>query len=162
MKKIFRNQSGMSLIELVVSMVFLSILGGLISSNLLQVKNKTSLTTTVDTFVSDIRNQQMKAMVGDTEGRASHENYGLYLSANQYILFHGIYTAGDSTYAQISLGDYIQITSTTFPGSQIVFTAPSGDIQGISGDNTITLKNSLSGETKVITVNRYGVITNIN
>lgn len=132
--------------------------------NLTSVQHKIYLAATVDTVTSDFKQQQIKAMSGDTEGRGTNDSYGIYFEQNKYYLFHGtMYSSSDTSNALINLDNNIQFSNIAFPQSQIVFTKGSGEVNGFtSGSNTVTLRNTVTGEQKTISINRYGVITQIN
>ena len=60
------------------------------------------------------------------------------------------------------LPGFMALTS-TFPNNQILFEKGSGEVVGFSPSaNTITLTDEDTGETTVITINKYGVITSVN
>jgi len=158
------NEKGVTLTELLITSVLVGLLFGYITINFLRTQQKASSRTSINTVVADIKEQQIKAMVGDTEGRSTIDYYGVYFQPTQYTLFHGAsYNAGDSANFVIKLGNTTQFSSITFPSSSVVFSKGSGEIVGfINGSNTVTLKNLQSNDTKTITINRYGVITQVN
>jgi prepilin-type N-terminal cleavage/methylation domain-containing protein len=151
-----------TIIELLVVMGIMAILFSLSTINLMGSKHKASLNSSINVLISDLASQQLKAMVGDTEGRGgSPDNYGIYLQTGNYVLFHGInYLSTDLANFPVNLGDNIQIDSTSFPQSQIVFTAGNGKL--ISGAGLLIVKNTVTGEQKTITLNQYGIITQVN
>ena len=155
-------QAGFSLVELLLSMTVFSILVGIVTLNLHTAQNNTSITSTVDTLLADLSQQQIKAMVGDTEGRSVLSNYGILIGTGVYKLFFGTYSATESSNFSINLSTSQQIT-TTFPSNQILFLKGSGEISGfIAGQNTITVKSTVSNDQKIIQINRYGVVMGIN
>lgn len=158
----YKKQSGFGLIEVVVALFIFSSLVMVIVLNLLNVQHTTSLSASIDAFITNLRSQQMKAMVGDTEGNPAKENIGVYLQVTKYIDFYGTYNPSAPSNLEIKFADNIQIASTTFPSSQIIFTAGSGEIAGVTGNNTITIQNTQSGEQKTVTVNKYGVVILLN
>ena len=115
------------------------------------------------TFIADFKNQQTKAMQGDTEGRGIPDTYSIFINSSSYTLFHGsTYNSTDTTNFDINTPDGYQIT-TTFPSSQIVFAKGSGEINPYTeGANSITIRNIRTTEQKVIQVNKFGIITSIN
>jgi type II secretory pathway pseudopilin PulG len=160
---VLSSLKGFTLIEALIVMSIFIILAGLTTINLLNAKHQSSLSTSIDTFISDIKQQQLKAMIGDTEGRTTSDNYGIYFGATSYTLFHGTYSTSEPTNFSIPLGDNIQFTNVKFPGSEIIFLRGSGEINSYdSNSSTITLKDILNNSEKTITLNRYGVVTNIN
>jgi prepilin-type N-terminal cleavage/methylation domain-containing protein len=157
------GKKGFTLVEISVVLGIIAVMVTYSVINLSTVQHTAYLSTTIDTFVSDLKQQQLKAMVGDTEGRGANDYYGVYFGTTDYALFHGsTYVAGSSN-PVIPLTTSVQFTNVTFPQSQIVFNKGSGEIVGFAvGSNTITLRNIITNEQKTITINRYGVITQIN
>lgn len=162
MKDANKYQNGFSLVELAVVMFIFSFLFIFITVALLNIKQRGSLTTSIDTLITDLKSQQLKAMVGDTEGRATPDTYGIYFGANQYTLFHGAYSPSTPSNFTVSLGDNIQFGAISFPASSVSFAQDSGEVVGTESLNTITLENSQTNEQKTITINKYGVITAVN
>lgn len=156
-------QDGFTFAELIVSMGIGVILFGITSIMLFRVQRSTNLTATTQTFISDLNRQQSKAMVGATEGREVSDNYGVYISTNNYILFHGSsYVAGDPENFTVPL-DAGTTMATTFSGSSVVFLKGSGELSGfVSGSNTIMFTSADGNDHKTITLNRYGVIVGVN
>lgn len=156
-------QDGFTFAELIVVLGIGVILFSITSITLFRAQRSTNLTTTTQTFISDLNRQQGKAMVGATEGREVSDSYGVYVSTNSYMLFHGpAYVAGDpeNFFVPLDAGTAI---ATTFPGSSIVFFKGSGELSGfVSGANTITLTSADGNDHKTITLNRYGVIVAVN
>lgn len=135
-----------------------SILLGLSTMDLFSAKFKASLNSTVTMFVSDLRQQQLKAMVGDTEGRVTSDYYGIYFEASRYILFHGTaYSSSDTYNFPVALEGDMAFVNT---GVSVIFSKVSGELYGASSF-TIPIKNKVSGEQKNITINQLGVVTGI-
>lgn len=161
--KNLRSQKGFTLIEVLIASSILILLIGLTTINLLHARSQSNLTATVDTLTADLKQQQLKAMAGDTEGRTSNDDYGIYFGTNSYTLFHGTYSPSDPSNHTIQLGDNIQISTVLFSNSQILFLKNSGEISNFDpNNNTITLTDTINNRQKTITINRYGVITQIN
>lgn len=156
-------QFGFTFPELIIVVGILTTLFALSINSLSSTQQSTYLGTNITTFISDLKQQQLNAMVGNTEGSGIISDHGIYFGTSSYTLFRG------STYSPTEISNYvvnlehtIEFGTVTFPDSQIVFHKGSGEIQGFSNDfNTITLRNKVSGEQHVITINKYGVITNV-
>jgi prepilin-type N-terminal cleavage/methylation domain-containing protein len=159
-----KTQKGFTFIEIIIVLGITSILFGVMTFNLLRFKNSSSSQSNIDTLVSDLKNQQLKAMLGNTEGRAANDSYGIYFLSDKYILFHGTsYNPNDSANFPVNLPTDVQIQSTTLPNNTVVFTKISGEIPSFAqGSNTVTVKAVNINVQKVITFNRYGVITGVN
>lgn len=156
-------QDGFTFPELIVVLGIGVILFSITSITLFRAQRSTNLTTTTQTFISDLNRQQNKAMVGATEGRDVSDSYGVYVSENSYILFHGpSYVAGDPENFTVPL-DAGTTIATTFSGNSVIFSKGSGELSGfVSGANTITLTSADGNDHRTITLNRYGVIVGVN
>ncbi len=154
---------GFTLVEVIVVMGVMVVLMGLATINLLNAQHKASLSSTIDIFMADLKEQQVKAMVGDTEGRSAVDAYGMHFATTGYTLFHGPnYKSGDSTNYVPSFPTTIQISS-AIPTAQIVFASGSGEFANFAaGTNTVTFTDTTTSEARVVTVNRMGVVVGIN
>lgn len=152
-----KKESGFTVIELLVVLVMIAILFALSTVNLGKDQITASLTTTTNSLVSDLRNQQILAMEGDSGSTNSAQPHGIYLQSNNYVLFAGsTYNSSDTYNFPMSTGAVN--LSTTFPSNQVLFSKGDGSVSGFSsGQNTITL--SLQGNSETITINRFGATT---
>lgn len=162
-KKNHSGTQGVTLVEVIIVISIVITLFSLVFGNMLNVRSTTTINTSLTTLITDIKNQQIKSMVGDTEGRGIPDNYGIYISGLNYTLFHGkTYSSSDSANFNINADTGYRFT-TTFPGSQVTFTSGSGEIVSFTaGLNTISVKNTRTNEQQTIQLNKYGVVTNIN
>ncbi len=156
-------KKGVTLIELMVVLSIVMLLFGLITLNLSNIYTTSSLEASGDVLINDIKSQQMKAMLGDTEGRASADAYGIYFEPDKYILFHGfVYNPSDASNFTINLEGNLRFNTILFPSSSIIFNPLSGETVGyVSGQDTVVLKDNSAGKQKTIQVNRMGIISNI-
>lgn len=159
----FFNEQGFTFPELVIVMGIVILMLGFITINLVQARNSSSLTTTLDTLITDMKNQQIKAMTGDTEGRGTADSYGIHFSANQYVLFHGTsFNQSDSSNLAINLDPSLSFNQDLFPSGNIIFLQTSGEVSSFSTtSNSIVLTGSNGNQTKTITINKYGIITSV-
>ena len=163
MKSSLEHQKGFTLIEIVLVVGILTILLSMafVSIGNIRVISTNSNTSTV--IVSDLKNQQIRAMVGDTEGRGVPDNYGIKILPTQYILFHGnLYNPSDTTNYAIPISTGFSLSS-TFTNDTILFASESGEIVTFTQNHdTITLTNTTSNQAKTIHLNKYGTITSID
>jgi prepilin-type N-terminal cleavage/methylation domain-containing protein len=151
------TNNGVTLVELIIVMSMMGILLGLVTIALSNVRQRTTLTALTQTFVSDIRQQQIKAMAGDTQGGGAASSYGVRIDANSYVLFRGAtYNPIDTTNFTVDLEDNFQFIS---PGIDIVFLQRSGEILI---PTSVGLQDTTNSYTKTIQLNRYGVVTGVN
>lgn len=155
-------QKGFTVIELMLTMSIFAILTGIITLNLNTAQHNATISTTVETLLTDLNQQQIKAMVGDTEGRTEADTYGIHFGTTTYTLFYGTYSATETTNFSINLPTVQQVT-TTFPNDEIIFLQGSGEIAGYDADtDTIVVQDIVTGEQKTIELNQYGVVTGVN
>lgn len=156
-------QKGFTLVEILTVFGVTVILISLSVVSLSTVRESASTDSTLEVLLSDIKLQQTKSMTGDTFGQSTTLPFGIYFTSTSYTLFRGnSYSASDPTNFTISLSDNLQFSSITFPTSQIVFAKGSGEIVGFSDTtDTVTLRNTVSNQDTVITLNKYGVFTSI-
>ncbi len=150
--------------ELIVVMGVLFTLLAFSSVNLLGSRHKASLNSTVTSLVSDLRLQQLKSILGDTEGRSSADSYGIYFGSNSYTLFHGsTYSAGSADNVVINIETGLSFSNVSLPGSYVVFSRGSGEFAGYnSSTDTFELSHSSAGLTKLFTINQYGVVAQVD
>lgn len=108
------------------------------------------------TLVADTKEQQVKAMVGDSEGLADAQPHGIYFEVDRYILFRGSYSPLEPSNFTINLDPNLTF-SVLPPAQQIVFDKRSGEVA--SAPSSLTLQHAQSGEQKIITINKIGAIS---
>ena len=162
-KFLWQSPEGYSLIEFLIVIAIFIFLSGFITLNLVHTQQHTSLSGTIDQLAADSKQQQLKSMINDTEGRGTTDTYGIYFQSTKYTLFHGAsYSFSDPANFVVNLDTSLQFSAITVPDNSIIFAKGSGEVVGFSnGENTISLKDTTSGDTKTITFNQYGIITNV-
>lgn len=146
----------------VISMIMT--LAWLTSINLVGAQRKPPLVGSVDQLVTDLKSQQTKAMTGDTGSAAINSEYGIHFGETQYILFRGpVFNPADSLNLAINLPQDFRTTGTGFSGGNVIFARGSGEIVNfVSGQNTITVLNTQNNEQKILYLNRYGTVYEVN
>lgn len=155
------HRPGFTLVEILIILGILAILFTISSLNLSNTIPKNTLDNAVELLVADIKQQQLSALTGDTEGQSTSSDYGVFFTSGKYTLFRGSsYNANDSANYDIKLDDIN--SSTTASGSIIVFEKNSGLIKNFQpSGNTITLTHLNIGQTKTVSINKYGIIESI-
>ncbi|OGH17859.1 MAG: hypothetical protein A3C22_03285 [Candidatus Levybacteria bacterium RIFCSPHIGHO2_02_FULL_37_10] len=129
---------------------------GFITISLVNSQQTASLTSVEEILLADLKQQQLKSMIGDTEGRATSDSYGIHFDSNRYILFRGlIYLSADTSNSAIDLGDNVQFVS---PGFDIIFSKINGEI---AASAVIELMDSTNSRLKRIHLNTLGTITQV-
>ncbi len=149
-------QSGFTLAELILVMLIFTTLVGIATINLAHIQRRSSMTSSINMLATDMKEQQVKAMVGDTESRASPDNYGIYFGTSSYTLFHGTYSATDSANTVIPIDATLHFAT---PGASIIFTRESGDVLNYSiNANLIIIQDITNGEVTKLKFNKFGAI----
>jgi prepilin-type N-terminal cleavage/methylation domain-containing protein len=163
------NFQGVTLIELILVMALFAMLSALGSFSLFRAHRSTSVSSAVDMFIANLKQQQIKAMVGDTEGEAVTVDYGIHFDAHSYTLFRGSsYSESAQGNLKVDLPPTMELTY-FLPGvstDQIIFYKGDGEIFS-SCTNGVSCRiifqdltnNNLA---KNIRINKYGVIVTID
>lgn len=156
----YQANAGFSLVELLVVMGILGTLFGLTMVDLSNLIPRANLSSATETISIDLKAQQLKAMIGDTESRAAADLYGIYFQSNQYILFHGAsYSAGQADNIPIVVESEFEITP-DLPNDSIVFQRVSGEVVNFNAsDSSILVTNSANNEARTLTINKIGVVS---
>lgn len=151
-----KTQRGFTLIELSVAVSILVILLGFITISLIRPQETASLTAAQEVLIADLKQQQIKSMIGDTEGRTSSDLYGIHFDSNRYVTFHGsTYSPADPSNSLINLESNMQFNS---PNFDVIFGKLSG---AITTPVIIELQDNTNLKLRRIHLNVYGVITQV-
>ena len=151
-----KTQRGFTLIELTVVTGIIVTLLGLITINLVRSQQTASLTSVEEILLADLKQQQLKAMIGDTEGRAASDSYGIHFDSNRYVSFYGgTYSSSDTSNSITNLESNMQFNS---PGFDVIFASKSGEI---SQATIINLQDNTNSKLKRIHLNIYGTVTQV-
>lgn len=164
MRSFFTKSKGFTNTELIVVMGLFAILVAVASVSLLSAQRSALVFSGLDPFLADVKQQQIKAMVGDSEGGSSASSYGIYFASDRYVLFQGtVYDSMDPDNFEVLLPENVVFSSIAFPSSQVVFSQLSGEIAGyVDGSNFVTLSSTQGPDSTTITFNAYGVFEQIN
>lgn len=151
-----KPKSGFTIIEVIIVITIFTLLLGFASINLISPQTQASVDTTLKSLTSDIAQQQIKAMGGDTDGTSGAIEHGIRFETNRYIIFRGTtYNPLEPTNFAVNLEGALQLS----PVQEVVFVKRSGEVFNFSTPIAITLQNTQTGQQKIITINRYGAAT---
>jgi prepilin-type N-terminal cleavage/methylation domain-containing protein len=149
---------GFTLIEVLLVMGILAVLGGLTTMNLIQPQKTVSLDGTLAAVVADLKSQQIKAMGGDEVSGSTAQPHGIYVQSDRYTLFKGTtYSAVDTDNFVVMMDAGTTLATTNMPSGQMTFTKGTGAVTSFTSAPTITV--SSGGSSKIITINRHGVVS---
>lgn len=155
----FQISNGFTLIELMVVTGIFATLIGISTISLVGAQRKSYLNAAVNVFIADLKSQQLRAMTGEENGSGAASDYGIHFETSSYTQFRGSY--GTTNFVSDLPGNTNVLTA--FPSSQIIFEKGSGEISGFAnGTNTVTFQDPGNGDQKVVTINKYGVVTDVN
>ncbi len=121
-----QSRPGLTLVELLVVMGVFAIIFSFATINLLKPQKKASVDAAASTLVSDIKQQQAKAMASDSGGSSNLQDHGIYFENNRYTLFQGLsYQAANPLNFSVELSPNTIILN-NLPSSQIVFSKNTG------------------------------------
>lgn len=149
----FSIQKGYTLVELLLAMSIVGVLFGLTTISLVNAQRSTSVATSEEMLIADLKSQQTKAMNG-TEGGGG---FGVHFDSNNtYILFNGLtYDITDPANSPVSVDDNISFSGNH---TEIVFLPVNGEVKDFTAPQTITVANTAGPEQRIIEINRYGVV----
>lgn len=152
-----KNEFGFTFVEVVIVMGIMVVLLMIGSVNFLPIKQTASLSTTAQSLITDIKEQQLKAMGGESA-------QGIYFDIDQkkYVVFGGLtYDPANVSNFDIKFGDQIIVSEIDFSGRQLLFSAASGELNNFSTGYKIVLQNTVTSEQRSIYFNKYGTIINL-
>lgn len=144
-KKIWVQKQGFTTIELILVFVLVLIITSFTAPSLINLRQQTSLSTSINTLVNDLRQEQYAAMA---EGVDKTVRFGTnYYQMGEYI---------------INLDSNLEFGNVSFANQEIIFASNSGEIKNfISGQNTIVMQNLSTNKAKIATLNRLGTLISI-
>ncbi len=150
------QQRGFTLVELAVVTGIIVTLLGFITITLVNSQQKVSLAATSEILVAELKQQQLKSMIGDTEGRATSGDYGIHFDQNRYVTFHGsTYLSTDTSNSTFNLESNMQFNNPPF---DVIFSRLSGES---TAPIIIELQDNTNSKLKRIYLNRYGVVIQV-
>lgn len=125
---------------------------------------RASLDANLLTVVSDIKNQQLKAMTGANNETEDFQPFGVYFEPTRYTLFRGTsYSVGNLTNFVINLDNSVQASTISLPGNQIIFATRSGEVENFDQlQREVTFTNTTNSEQKTLQFNKFGVVVSAN
>lgn len=153
------RQHGYTFPEIIVVVGILAVLFAIGSVGLLRVERRPQLTTTANKLIADIKQQQLKAMVGEVDSTGSRSPYGIFFTLTSYVLFRGTsYNPGDTANAPVDVNSTLTLT-TTLPANALVFAKGSGEVVGASvGQDMVTITQTDNGDSVAVRINALGTV----
>ncbi|OGC92236.1 hypothetical protein A2899_04905 [Candidatus Amesbacteria bacterium RIFCSPLOWO2_01_FULL_49_25] len=150
---------GFTLPELLLVLGIIVILLSVSVGSILRPQRQSTLSTTAELLLTDLKSQQQKAISGLTVDGSGPSAFGIHLDSNQYQIFSGaVYSPSDTGNFTVDLDLGFEFTS-DFSQNSIVFSPASGETGAL---NTLTLTDTQSGFNVTYTFNRYGVAISQN
>lgn len=161
---IFVRRSGLTVIELLVSISILVLLFTATTVVLNGVERKASSVSGINRLISDIKEQQLKAMVSDAGSGTVASSSGVYFNKTDYVLFRGnSFNAQDSTNYTTTLDEGLEFSDINLPNSQIRFQVQTGQVENyVAGQDNFSLLDTSTGTKKKLTINQMGVVLSVN
>lgn len=150
---------GFTYVELLVVGGIMATMLGLGISSVNRLQTQTTASSYLQQVVADMRSTQLSAMNGATGSTPTAA--GVYFETNRYTLFYGTsYNPNSTQNFVINLDSPWQL-STTISNNTLLYEPGSGLITSIvSGQRSINITRTDTGESATIYLNRYGVFQN--
>jgi prepilin-type N-terminal cleavage/methylation domain-containing protein len=150
------KSAGFTLIELLLAMAIAAVLFGITSILLSGLIPKANLNSVAEILTAELRSQQLKTMSGGNDANDSASEYGVHIESGQYTFFEG------NTYDINSPSNFVVVLPSTVslqgqPSQTIVFSRLSGEVMGYTTAQTITITDTLTGNSRVLNINKYGI-----
>ena len=145
---------------MIIVLSILILLFTLSSVNVSYLLPRTASVSSVEQLISDLKYVQIKAMLGDTEGRTEQSSYGIHFNSSSYTIFHGdTFNPADESNYTIQANDTIEFQPQNLPNDNLIFAAISGELVGYTGnDQVLIIHNKESQRQDQVSLNQYGVI----
>lgn len=154
------RQWGFTLTELIIVMAIIAMLTAFTVPSLLSGRAQAEVNTYYETVLADIKQQQLKAMIGETEGRQESDAYGVYFEADRYTLFSGsVYNPDNPANSPIPLPNTLSFSVIDLPGGSIIFERLSGEVINYDpNSSSITIFNAANNQANTLNFNKLGVL----
>lgn len=169
-KKVFSPRTGSSqlsagytLVELLLVVGIIGILITLITGSLTNYQVQSNVTALTSEVIAEMKEQQTRAMSGDTDGTADSMHFGVHFDSDKYVLFRGtIYSPVDTANISMNLPEQMEFSNITFPGGDVIFSRVSGEVSGYTpGADSVTIMHKETDEKKVMRLNKLGVVSEV-
>lgn len=153
-----KERAGFTLVELIMVLGIVAIIFSISLIGLSVFGPGDDLEGFYEVFITNLKQQQVYALTGQTSGQGNNGDYGIYIDDNKYVLFKGEgYDEENSSNFEIGSDDFL--LSTTFPQSTIMFTKDGGVINDYTaGSNTISFEHLHDNKRIVVSLGEYGTI----
>lgn len=164
MKVSFNNRGFSTLAEIILVMGIMSIIFSIGLLSFPKVQQRANITSAADTFLADFKEQQIRAMTGDSESGTLPDYYGIEFEEDGYTLFKGATPSADPARFKVDIPSSVLLTSgfiIDYGGgvtiSGLLFNKGSGAVASCcNGNPVITFRDRNSSMEKTITVNKLG------
>ncbi len=154
------KERGFTLIEMIVVMGVVGILVSIVSTSLFGAIASTSRGVTAREVINDLRQQQLRAMMGGTDSGGSYVDFSVRFETGRYTLFPGqVFAEGNPDNVVVNLETPLMFSAITLPDSTLTFARGSGEVRSfVPGQNTLSLRHAQTGAQTTININALGVV----
>lgn len=157
--RISASSSGATLIEVLLVMAIVGMFVRLITLNVFRGQQRVSLTVARDTLLSDMRKQQLRAMLGQTPQSGSLLDYSIRFEGDRYILYAGtVYDAQNPENEVVILDPILTFEPIELPNATLTFARASGEVRSFDPLlHYVTIRNTQTDNNFRIEINALGV-----
>lgn len=152
----YQKEKGMTLIEMILVVAIISVITRLAYGIFSNLESRTSTQTSIDTLMTEIRNQRQEAMLGYSTNGVATVGAGIYFheGKNLYTLFvcaetgdSCLYNDQNETNLDQSIQEGIVFENVELEGDVVVFERKSGEVMNYdSTKNSFTFRNVQDGK----------------
>ncbi len=155
-----RSARGFTLIEIVIVGAIMGMLWAITTQSFFGGIRSATLDVAGESVVRDMNLQQAKAMHGVSSNGAAVD-YSIRFETDRYVLYPGsVYDAGNVQNRIVNLEPAHIFSEIAVPDQTLTYARGNGIVRDFaSGADHITLSDPESGESVVISINAYGVVT---
>jgi len=148
------RQRGFTIIELLVVMGMSAVLLAIAVVAIARPQQRNSVETVTNVLVSDLKQQQLLSMEGDSGSQTTAQAHGIRITASGYTSFTGSAFTGSSNNYTVNFPQGITASFTPLP-LDIIFNKHSGETAPVSN---LVIQDS-TNDKRTFTINRLGGIS---
>lgn len=117
-----------------------------------------ALIGTTREVVGIINEAQTDTVSGKSPNGTETSSYGIHFESNYYTYFTGAsYNQSASSSVRTDLPPGVSFSQIDLPGNNVIFEQVTGEVLGFdASENTITIEDTNTGQTRTVTVSRFG------
>lgn len=154
------NQSGFTLIEILIVLFIVGVILVLPSFSLWGISRSEALLSSTREVAGVLHQAQTYTIAGKSTDGQQPISYGIYFQPGYYVLFSGSsYNANDTNNEQTDLPQGISFSQIQIPNNTVLFTQVTGQVTSFdASSNYVELQDANTGNIERITITQLGAV----